>query len=251
MRESDDEEDAPLLSTDTPPPSPPPRPRLPKELSAIHTIRLMGALHIAVYHTAPGPSHGPGAAWGASWVPFFFLLSGLGPAHSRLLQPELQLPPLCPSGGTLMRRLAAVYPTHALGVLAGAALSYAQTRSVRLGQLALELSLLHAWLPARIALGYCTDDSCSQVSEPCGHHRKPPQRVPTIAHLLARSTYPSPTTCPHGSSPPSRAAGCSNTSPTVSPPSSPPSTARYSSPPSRCARGCSRGPLLAARLRGA
>ena len=134
---------------------------VPSELPALHTVRLIGALHICVYHTAPGSPLGPGAAWGASWVPFYFLLSGFGPAHSRLLQ-NSTVNPLCPSISVLLRRLAAVYPMHVLGVLLSASVAIARGESIRLGTLTLELLLLHAWMPASWTLGYCADAACTR-----------------------------------------------------------------------------------------
>lgn len=161
--DSDDDESAPLIDH-TSAPAPVIR-ALPKDLPALHTIRLIGAIHIAIYHTAPGPPYGPGAAWGASWVPFYFLLSGFGPAHSRLLQElhveQPQKLPLQPSRLTLWRRLAAVYPTHVLGVLLSLGAAMASHKPPRFGELSLELVLLHAWVPASWSLGYCVDEACT------------------------------------------------------------------------------------------
>lgn len=159
-----DDERAPLISTPprehAAPPATPTARALPRDYLALHTVRLIGALHIAVYHTAPSAPLGPGAAWGASWVAFYFLLSGLGPAHSRLLQNQ-PLPPLQPSAVVLCKRLAAIYPTHVLGVLASAGVALVRNEPLRVGTLLLELLLIHAWLPAKWTLGYCADASCS------------------------------------------------------------------------------------------
>lgn len=139
---------------------------LPKDLPALHAVRLLATIHIAVYHTVPNWHYG-GSAWGATWVPFFFLLSGFGPAHSRLLDEALDEadasspPPLCMSLATLLRRLAAVYPTHALGVLTSACVGLARAEPLRIRELAVELLLLHAWLPAQWTLFHCSDDGCS------------------------------------------------------------------------------------------
>eukprot|EP00966_Prymnesium_polylepis_P253712 5863817-Prymnesium_polylepis.1 len=94
--------------------------KLSKELPALHTLKLLAALHIVLTHFSEANigSHLFGVT-GSTWLSAFFCLSGLGPAHSRLSGPaELRKGSLLPLPRTLARRLLSVYPLYLLGLLA-------------------------------------------------------------------------------------------------------------------------------------
>lgn len=98
-------------------------------------------------------------------VPFFFMLSGLGVAHSRLLaqqaandrKTEAAAPQrlnLLPTATTLLRRAASVYPTHVLGVLSCFAIDVGYRGDMpKWATLCAELLLCFAWVPAFIFIG--------------------------------------------------------------------------------------------------
>ena len=165
MSDSDDDEAKPLVPRRLSPRT------LPKDLSALHFVRLFASIHIFFVHTLTPPefSATSGGQWGRSWVPFFFMLSGLGVAHSRLL--ELSNPkddatarpsgtnkpepptPLLPTASTLLRRAASVYPTHVLGVLLDVFNHVHRGESIHFGTLIAELLLVFAWLPTFVFIG--------------------------------------------------------------------------------------------------
>ena len=94
--------------------------KLAKDVPAIHVLRLLGAVHVVLFHCAAVPEGWPSTAfstfvtWGSSWVPFFFVLSGFGAAYSQVgkvgLQAASSTGPLFPDWRTLMRRALAVWP---------------------------------------------------------------------------------------------------------------------------------------------
>lgn len=78
-------------------------------LASIDTVRLIAAVHIVYAHVMNADSF---TKWGVSWVTFFFMLSGFGATHSKLSQGTVGAAGLLPQPRTLLRRLAAVYPTY-------------------------------------------------------------------------------------------------------------------------------------------
>lgn len=134
----------------------------PREVHSFDVLRMLAAVHVYLFHTMVFidprfPSTDPeksllepmqyslnanghaavslGYSWtmalwlafvghGGSWVAFFFILSGFGPAHSRLCAGEPEAPGsllsrLLPRRATLSRRLASVYPTYLFALLTG------------------------------------------------------------------------------------------------------------------------------------
>lgn len=90
--------------------------RIPREIPALDGFRLFAAIHIVGVHFGPGGylTTNSWRVWGHCWVPFFFLLSGFGVAHSAASRGS-QAPDnaeLLPRRATLLRRLLKVYPTY-------------------------------------------------------------------------------------------------------------------------------------------
>lgn len=154
--------EAPTEATLLPAPSPT-RPR--GRMDAIDSVRFLVQIHIVAYHFLA-------AAWGQTWVPFFFLVSGFGATHSHLQRhgfdgAEASCSALLPRPSTLVRRLAGVYPTFAFSILlsfvAEATVSPQSYRdAVRPSVLVAQLLLVETWIPR--ALWYPTHAT----------HRTPP-----------------------------------------------------------------------------
>lgn len=129
--------DSSLALESTPLRTPDPRP-IPREAPALNAIRFFAAVHIVIFHNCEddGTQRWIFFDWGRCWVSFFLLLSGFGPAHSRLsrqrgfssatenLLPGASLQTRCctrmslllPTGKTLFRRLLSVYPIYLVGM---------------------------------------------------------------------------------------------------------------------------------------
>ena len=137
---------------------------LPRDVSSIHIVRLLAAIHICYTHTLC-PKYDPGAAhYAGSWLTFFFALSGFGPAYSKLLtwrraggtiglvQPSQRLSDV---PRTLLRRWISVYPTYLLALLmsvvAAAKVDAAPWQKPQLWPgLATDALLLQAYFPADV-----------------------------------------------------------------------------------------------------
>lgn len=106
----------------------PPRRSLPKDISSLHAVRLLGCVHIILSHTLAHEAPHAFLHWGETWVSFFFLLSGFGPAYVRMhacpAGAEEDHLPLLAQWRTVLRRLAAVYPVYLVALLACVAVSF-------------------------------------------------------------------------------------------------------------------------------
>eukprot|EP00404_Azadinium_spinosum_P042374 CAMPEP_0180831820 /NCGR_PEP_ID=MMETSP1038_2-20121128/76526_1 /TAXON_ID=632150 /ORGANISM="Azadinium spinosum, Strain 3D9" /LENGTH=125 /DNA_ID=CAMNT_0022875011 /DNA_START=24 /DNA_END=398 /DNA_ORIENTATION=+ len=87
-----------------------------------------------------------GDAWGASWVPFFFTLSGFVITYSQLnRQDPEEMDAVVPF---LQRRFAAIYPLYALSLAWGLMLAMTRAESVGASMwttLPVNMLLLQAW----------------------------------------------------------------------------------------------------------
>ena len=110
--------------------------------------------------------------WGQSWVCFFFLLSGFGPAYSRLSRrPQngtLQQPggsdegstlrSLLPTPNTLLKRLIAVYPAYVLSLVLALLVRALEPKAAQPllngGLLAFEFLLVQDWIPGAAACAW-------------------------------------------------------------------------------------------------
>ena len=132
-----------------------------KVLPSLDVPRLVGSFHIVFFHFLSRPSEGlgPGAAWGTSWVSFFFALSGFGAAHSKLSSSGVRA---CstgrwlPEARTLMRRLLSVYPTYVFAFMLALLQAYLpqplgrglELRPFNVVAQIIELLMLQTWFPS-------------------------------------------------------------------------------------------------------
>ena len=89
-------------------------------LASVDTVRLVGAIHIVVLHHSGLYGKSSMVMWGQSWIDFFFVLSAFGGAHGKIIRgtvPEMGLRRALPRPRTLLRRLAAVYPTYLAAIV--------------------------------------------------------------------------------------------------------------------------------------
>ena len=93
---------------------------LQRDAPALNFCRLFGAIHITTLFHYITSSSSSFSGWGSTWVCFFFMVSGFGPAHSRLMRAPVawknDVGPLRPQGRTLARRLLNVYAPYALAL---------------------------------------------------------------------------------------------------------------------------------------
>lgn len=143
--------------------------KIAKDVPAIHVLRLLGAVHVVLFHCAMVPDGWPSTpfstfvTWGSSWVPFFFVLSGFGSAYSRVgkvgLQAASSSGPLLPDWRMLMRRALAVWPMVLFAVavtlpaktLPGA-VNFGLTEHISVARMSLQVFIesfmLQAWFPS-------------------------------------------------------------------------------------------------------
>ena len=138
------------------------RRKLPRDAPALNAFRLFAALHIVAFHQNAfgGPPHafdGPStgnsfAQWGPAWLPFFFMLSGFGPVHSRLCKAPVsrddavRCKDVLPSPQTLLRRLVSVWPTYAFALIIGfISINNPSLPERNWALFMLELLLVHHW----------------------------------------------------------------------------------------------------------
>jgi peptidoglycan/LPS O-acetylase OafA/YrhL len=132
---------------------------LPTRIEAFQFPRFVGAVIIVVGHFYRGP-YRQHCGWAFSIVNFFFILAGLLPAMSKLVQewPPLGKLRILPIPRTLLRRCAATYPPY-LSVLllefAGAVatgfngqLPIGQVRKLHWLELGAEATLTQTWFPS-------------------------------------------------------------------------------------------------------
>lgn len=126
------------------------------EMTAIALPRLIGAVHIVLLHFYQVPGF-LFPLYGNSWVPFFFVLSGLGATHSKLsiaARDRSLVTYLFPRPRTLLRRLATVYPLYAFALIVQVTLQVVRDGDqLRKAQLGIESALLQSWMPSRYIAG--------------------------------------------------------------------------------------------------
>jgi peptidoglycan/LPS O-acetylase OafA/YrhL len=136
---------------------------LPRDAPSLNFVRLVAAVHIVAFHFVTAAPAKFIAQWGQAWVPFFFMMSGFGPAHSRLMRTPVGSAAsvgidVLPSASTLTRRLLAVWPLYALALLFTVVLTLSQhppwvdrpPLALDGPLLTLEFLMLHDWLPTAV-----------------------------------------------------------------------------------------------------
>lgn len=115
---------------------------LPREIPSLNAARFFVQLHIVAFHYAD-------STWGQTWVPFFCIVSGFGPAYSHLLKRSTTPPAtFLPIPATLARRLASVYPTYVVGILIAVAYDMLSNDApFRPLYFATQMLLVNTWIP--------------------------------------------------------------------------------------------------------
>lgn len=135
------------------------------QLEALNVIRFVAIVHITFLHMGPIATAGFNQ-WGGAWLGFFFALSGLGPAYSKLNKPhvdtDLPEPSMCSwswlSGALVQfrKRWLSVYPLYFLALVIAVAaykLSYVDTRPHWV--VFMEAAMLQSYGPSNTHIAMC------------------------------------------------------------------------------------------------
>ena len=145
-------EKTPLIATTQPTNLAPP-----KLIMSLHMPRMLGAIHIVMFHFAPFGRTGF-AEMGNVWVTFFFMLSAFGTAHSTVgasgLRNIAESGPWFLAPSKMLRRVMSVYPTYLVAFVLSVSIRCYGGASVAVNdtcilppQLVIEGSMLAGWFP--------------------------------------------------------------------------------------------------------